>query len=189
MKINIDLPPWIKTQLTEGETVLFLGSGASLGAAHPENEDMPDGRRLRDLICDKFLGGDEKSTPLHMVAAFARDAAGPRFDRYLADLFKPYEPADFHKLIPAFRWKAIFTTNFDLVIEKAYDQNPDRLQNIKPIVSDYDDHLEEASKKRSVLYYKLHGCASQAQDSSLPLIIAPEQYASYKKNVKPYSIR
>src|ERR1039458_4235879 len=41
----------------------------------------------------------------------------------------PFEPADFHLFIPQFRWRAIATTNFDLIVERAYASASTRLQN------------------------------------------------------------
>ena len=88
---------------------------------------MPQGDHLRDLICDKFLGGKLKESPLNAVAAMAANEGGfSEFQRYIHDLFLPYEPADFHLLIPKFRWRAIGTTNFDLLVEKAYSKASQR---------------------------------------------------------------
>ena len=37
---------------------------------------------------------------------------------FIKDYFEDIEPSDFHKLIPTFTWRALFTTNYDLLIEK-----------------------------------------------------------------------
>ena len=117
-----EIAPSLIYAIREQRAVLFLGAGASFDAKHPKGERMPLGDRLRDLICDKFLGGALKDKSLTAVSAIAANEAGPlAFQRYIHDLFAPFEPADFHLLVPQFRWRAIATTNFDLIIERAYE--------------------------------------------------------------------
>src|SRR4051794_4930155 len=117
-----DLPPALVDAVKDQRAVLFLGAGASRDAVHPSGVHIPQGDRLRDLICDKFLGGTLKQRPLSAVSAMAANEAGlAAFQSYINDLFRPFEPASFHMLIPQFRWRAIATTNFDLIIERAYD--------------------------------------------------------------------
>lgn len=41
------------------------------------------------------------------------------FQLFIRDLLLPFEPAAFHDLIRKFRRRAITTTNFDLIIERA----------------------------------------------------------------------
>jgi hypothetical protein len=112
---------------------------AQVGATHPRGESIPQGERLRDLICDKFLGGELKHKPLTAVAAIAANEAGLlAFQKYIHDLFVAFEPADFHPLICQFRWRAIATTNLDLIVERAYAAARDRLQNLVKTVKDGD---------------------------------------------------
>jgi len=51
------------------------------------------------------------------------DFAGtsPRVQAYIRELLLPFEPAVFHFFIPRFRWRAIATTNFDLIHAKSID--------------------------------------------------------------------
>jgi hypothetical protein len=117
----VDIAPTLIDAIKEQRAVLFLGAGASQYAKHPKGDQIPQGDRLRDLICDKFLGGSLKLRPLNAVAAMAANEAGlAAFQKYIHDLFMPFEPVDFHLLIPRFRWRAIATTNFDLIVEKTY---------------------------------------------------------------------
>jgi hypothetical protein len=64
-----DIPSALIDAVKEQRAVLFLGAGASVGAKHPKSHLIPLGDRLRDLICDKFLGGALKHRPLSAVAA------------------------------------------------------------------------------------------------------------------------
>src|SRR5271165_1533786 len=118
---DISLSPSLINAVREQRAILFLGAGASIGAEVAGGENVPSGDRLRDKLCDQFLGGQLKDKPLVAVAAFAADEVGlVQMQRYIAELFGIFQPAEFHKLIPTFRWRAIATTNYDLIVERAY---------------------------------------------------------------------
>ena len=179
--LTLHPPLWTPSRNNEP---CFLGAGASHHAKHPKGDQIPEGDRLRDLICDKFLAGKLKQKPLNAVAAMAASEAGlSAFQKYIQDLFMPFEPADFHLLITQFRWRAIATTNFDLIVERAYAREPTRLQNLVKTVKDGDGlDTRLAREINPVAFYKLHGCIEFYTDLSVPLILGNEQYASYEAN-------
>jgi tetratricopeptide (TPR) repeat protein len=158
-----------------------LGAGASYGALHPAKRKIPLGSELGDRISDKFLGGQLKDRPLTAVAAMAAAEVGlNQFQKFIREEFIDFQPADFHLLIPTFRWRAIATTNFDLIIERAYDKSRGANQSVVKSWKDgdlFDTHMREASDP--VGLYKLHGCIDHYLDSESPLILSMEQYASY----------
>lgn len=180
----VDIPATLIDAIKEQRAILFLGAGASQNAKHPAGEQMPEGDDLRALICDKYLGGKLKQKPLPAVAAMAASEAGlSEFQSYIRELFLPFEPADFHLLIPKFRWRAIVTTNFDLVIEKTYEHAQTPLQNLVKTVKDGDNFDTRLHKVTDpVGFYKLHGCIEFYTDPDIPLILGNEQYASYETN-------
>jgi hypothetical protein len=179
-----DLPPALVEAVREQRAVLFLGSGASYDAVHPKGDRIPLGDTLRDLICDRFLGGGLKGKPLTAVSAMAASEAGlVQFQKYIRDLFDPFQPAPYHYMLPQFRWRAIATTNFDLIIERAYKAIPNALQKLVKSVKDGDlvDHRMNETLD-PVGLYKLHGCIDHYTDLSIPLILSTEQYASYEQH-------
>ncbi|MDE0158605.1 MAG: SIR2 family protein [Candidatus Dadabacteria bacterium] len=180
----IDIPASLKDAVKEQRAVLFLGAGASRNAKHPEGDQIPQGDSLRKLICQKFLGGELMQKPLNAVAAMAANEAGlAEFQSYISNLFMPFEPADFHFLIPKFRWRAIVTTNFDLIVERAYANSTNSRQNLIKTVKDGDRFDTRLNKESNpVGFYKLHGCIESHSDLEIPLILSNEQYASYRKN-------
>jgi hypothetical protein len=126
-----NLPPALVTAIQEQRAILFLGAGASFDAKHPKKLRIPLGDDLRDKICDQFLGGALKNRPLAAVAAMAGNEVGlTHFQKYIRDLFKDFGPSDTHMLIPTFRWRAIVTTNFDLIIERAYEKSRASIQHV-----------------------------------------------------------
>ncbi|WP_085700264.1 SIR2 family protein [Pseudomonas sp. B26(2017)] len=179
------LGAWMLEKIAKGKAILFLGAGAAFGARGPENESPLSGEGLRDKISDQFLGGDEKKKTLVQVSDYAKNEAGLlEVQQYIKKLFIPLQPAEFHKIIPTFRWHSIFTTNYDLIIERAYESSPARLQNIAPIIRDGDNFSEVISSLNDLPYFKLHGCINTINDPLLPLILASEEYAKYKNGRK-----
>ncbi|WP_426117722.1 SIR2 family protein [Pseudomonas sp. DSP3-2-2] len=176
---------WMLDKIAKGKAILFLGAGAAFGASGPGSERPLSGEGLRDKISDQFLGGDEKKKTLVQVADYAKNEAGLlEVQQYIKKLFHPLQPADFHKIIPTFRWHSIFTTNYDLIIERAYASSPSRQQNISPIIRDGDNFSEVIGSLNELPYFKLHGCLNTINDAQLPLILASEEYAKYKNGRK-----
>ena len=71
-----DIPQALISAVKEQRAVLFLGAGASRGAKHPNGDPIPQGDCLRNLICDKFLGGELKQKPLNVAAAITAGEVG-----------------------------------------------------------------------------------------------------------------
>lgn len=178
------IPESLIDAIREQRTVLFLGAGASQDAEHPEGKRIPQSGKLRDLICEKFLNKKLKKEPLNFVASLATNEVGlSEFQKYIRDLLLPFEPSSFHLLIPKFRWRAIVTTNLDLIVEKAYNSVEKSFQNLVKTVKDgdsFDKRLQDGV--HPVGFYKLHGCIDHFDDSDIPFVLGNEQYAGYKKN-------
>ena len=105
------------------------------------------------------------------------------FQEYIRELFQPFNPADFHFLIPKFRWRAIATTNFDLIIEKTYANVTDPLQNLVKIIKDGDNFDKRLNNQPNpVGFLKLHGCIEFCNDLEIPITLGNEQYGSHTKN-------
>ena len=179
-----NIPKSLIDAIKEQRTILFLGAGASLSAIHPDGNRIPQGDELRDIICDKFLNSALKNKPLNLVSGIAINEVGwIQFQDYIRDLFLSFEPANSHYLIPKFRWRSIATTNFDLIIEKAYIKSNKPLQNLVKTVKDgdkFDNRLHQVTNP--VGLYKLHGCIDHHNDSDIPFILSNQQFSSYEIN-------
>lgn len=178
------LPTTLIDAVREQRAILFLGSGASRGCSHPRNQQIPIGEKLRDILCDKYFAGKLKDKPLTAIAAMAAAEVGLiQLQKYVRGIFIDFGPADFHLLVPTFRWRAIATTNFDLIVERAYERSRGAVQTLVKTVKDgdlFDTRMNEMSDP--VGYYKLHGCIDFYTDETIPLILGQEQYASYATN-------
>lgn len=165
--------------------ILFLGAGASIGALHAKNAPIPKATELRDAICDKFLGGELKTKSLAAVAEIAANESSlPELQGFVAGIFLPFQPAPHHLLIPTFRWRAIATTNLDLILERAY-QKASKHQALVPFIKDteaFDTKLRATVD--GLEYIKLHGSIDHPNEVDAPFILGQEQYARYDTNRK-----
>lgn len=179
----VEIPKNLLESIKSKNAVLFLGAGAAKGAIHPKGESVPDGMKLRDLISDKFLSGHLKDRSLAEVAEYAVNETDlPAVQRFIRDTFVPYSAAPFHKIIPLFPWRAILTTNIDLIIEDAYEKSPKRAQDLVPIYKNSQKFDQEVrAKPNPVEYLKLHGSCDQFLDLEIPFILATEQYAKFSR--------
>lgn len=178
------LPSSLLSAVESQCAVLFLGAAASFGSQHPKGAKIPGGADLRDAISDRFLGGEEKTKPLATVAELAiNEASLTSLQQFVREIFLGFKPADFHCLIPRFRWHGIATTNYDLIIERAYDPNNNPLQELVPFVKN-GQAVETQMKKAvdGVQYLKLHGCIDHYIDNEIPLVLSREQYSRYSIN-------
>src|ERR1043165_4126333 len=179
----MEIPNLLVEQIRDGQVVLFLGAGASIGALHKDNKKPPVGQQLADLIADKFLSPAFHNHPLAQVAELAISEADLfTVQEYIASLFEGFYPNTFHKIIPRFVWKAIATTNYDLIVERAYDEDTEALQHMVVFKKNGEKIEKRLSGDSDVVYMKLHGSITDVNDRELPLILTPEQYISYKKN-------
>lgn len=161
--------------LREQRVALFLGAGASRGASDDEGKDIPDARALGEAIADAFLDGHYRTSDFRTIYDFACSHKGGRqVQEFVYNTLRTFQPAAHHLLIPTFRWRAIFTTNYDLVIERAYNAQKDAVQTIKAFASD-DDAKQYVGSDEDLTYLKLHGCITQYKNVEPPLIASTEQ--------------
>lgn len=176
------LSPYIHGQIVAGQAVLFLGAGASIHAQGKNGSHGLSSNALRDKLSEKFLGNESKTKPLNYVAERSTSIAGvANVHRFLKELFADLQPTSGHKLIPSLRWKGIVSTNYDLLVERAFERSDNTHQSLERIIWDRDD-FSCLSKNEVVPYLKIHGCINRLNDPELPLVISSHDYYKFKTN-------
>ena len=179
----MEIPNNLIESVREGKVVLFLGAGASIGAKSTDGNKPPSAAELSNLLSTRFLGGEDAEQQLSIVAEYAINETDLiTVQTYLRDVFLEFQPSDFHKLIPTFKWAGIATTNYDLIIERAYAATQSRIQEIVPFLSNSERIDHKLRNENAVPYIKLHGCISKFDDLNLPLILTIDQYITHRKN-------
>ncbi|SCY04476.1 SIR2-like domain-containing protein [Nonlabens sp. Hel1_33_55] len=180
---NTTIPKALLDQIKEGKCVLFLGAGASFDAKHPDGENPPSGQQLSDLIALKFLGKEYLGSDLQYVSELAISETDlGTVQKFIADIFKKFTPGKHHLRLPLYNWHSIFTTNYDLIIESAYDKVPSRQQVLATFIKNGEKVQDKMSITNSVMYSKLHGSITDLNDIELPLILTADQYIDHRKN-------
>ena len=174
------IPEILLGQVRRGQVVLFFGAGATKGALTSDGHEPPLGDELRNRIAERFLGGTYTSETLAWVSELAISNTDLfTVQDYVADQFRDLQPANFHRLTPTFTWRGLATTNYDRVIEAAYESTAKPIQTIVSFVSNKDRVDEKLRDRSSVALLKLHGCITRTHDETLPLILTPDQYLTY----------
>lgn len=184
--MTIDLPDALVAAVVQQNAVLFLGAGASYGATHPDGASIPSADKLRDMLSDRFIGGKLKNRTLaHVSEMCISETDLVTVQTFVRDCFLPFEPGAHHLLIPKFFWHAIATTNYDLIVERAYASLSSSMQQPTIFVKDHQQFDTELKSKRFGLpYLKLHGCIDRIEDREIPLILSKEQLIRYSENRK-----
>lgn len=173
-------PRELISAIQEGRAALFLGAGASRGALHPSGDPMPDGRALAVALAEAFLGTDYTDLDFRTAYDLCCSMRDVRtVQRRVFEILNPFQPADFHELIPKFSWAGIATTNYDQIIERAYKRASERVQTLVPNLKDGDGAADSIGDK-GLLYVKLHGCITKYQEVDPPFIASTEQLISYR---------
>lgn len=138
---------------------------------------MPLGSDLRDMLCNKFLKGECKERSLEEVANYVvNDFGRANLEIFIRDCVKDFKPGPGHLLLPSFRWAAVYSTNYDRLIERAYDSK-DRRQTLVPFAYDHAAMDREIKAAVDPLpLYKLHGCIDRLHDKSAPLVLTTDTF-------------
>jgi hypothetical protein len=184
-QLAVQVPNLLAEAVKSKRAILFLGAGASKEAKNAAGNTPPDADQLRDFLADRFFGQPMKSRDVMAVAEMAIASSGGASLVYEAvrQAFDGFQPSTAHKHLTAFSWRMIATTNYDLLIERAYSSSPQRLQSLVRFVKD-DEPVEEKllAVVNPVQYLKLHGCLDFIHDKDIPLVLSREQYATYAQN-------
>ena len=172
------IPHHLIEQIKAGNVVLFLGAGSSFGAKNGNKETLPSGQNLSKKLAEKFLGNDIEGDLSYISELCISESSLFEVQQFIASIFKDFLPNSHHLKIPKFVWKAIFTTNYDLIIEKAYQQNKSRFQELVS-VSKNTPTTQIFYKENVLPYYKIHGCLNDINDLDAPLILTPDQFANF----------
>ncbi len=98
-------------------TALFLGAGASMASGAPSGKELAR-KLIGALDPDSGLPGE-----LMDIASVLELRRGrPELIEALRGLLQPLRPAGGMEALPAFDWSAIYTTNYDYLVERSYER-------------------------------------------------------------------
>ena len=168
----------LATQVVPEQTILFFGSGSSLPSK------APSVRQLIDAISRDFgLPADGYALPEISGLAEERSRSRAKLIACLRKLFVNLQPTGGLLNLPLYSWRALFTTNYDVLIEDVYAR---RDRDIKVVSSDYDFGLDPSPAIPKL--FKLHGTIDKdvADGSNSRMILTEADYdrtQQYRENL------
>lgn len=149
------MPIGLKNALESGDCVLFLGAGIASHMVTPDGKVAPDGATLSQELA-KHFGVDTTTTDLAKIAQVVEVRQGrPALDDFVRKRLANLQPDDNLRWLLARRWQAIFTTNYDSCIERAYELNDKPHQNPVSIAATHE--VLPFDQRIDVPIFHLHG--------------------------------
>jgi hypothetical protein len=176
------IPFNLQQSIETGNAVLFIGAGMGYNMLDLDGNSIPDAYNLAKKIADYFsVPITDSSYDLARISQYVVSKYHGRDELmvFLKSCLTNAYPDEFMSWIPTIRWKAIFTTNYDDTIEKAYDYCKSPVQEYLTIthVSGFKDYNEATQ----VPIIHLHGSLFT---ESPDIIITLQDYARFNDNRK-----
>src|ERR1700689_5316127 len=171
--------------LVERSAVLFLGAGINAGIQNRDGERCPLGQDLSNWICRDLLDSPETKVGLDEAVEMARYRLGVKpVNDYIYTKLESFDPSVAHLALVSLPWDVIFTTNFDMLVEKAATSGTVKIAGSLKTVLTSSVSLT-AFRESDILYYKLHGTVDLANSSDGRLILTKSDYRFYDEYKKP----
>jgi len=170
-----DYMEFIFQKIYEGKVVLFLGAGASVTSGGPVSSELVKRLHIKFEKVNKEIADlNELCEAIEFTEIYGRKEVY----NYLQEIFINLKPSESHKILSKYDWLAIFTTNYDTIIEQAFREEG-RLKPPKVIRSS-DDNFNPFN--RDVCHIvKLNGCASRNFDERGNMAITTMDIEKAKK--------
>ena len=163
-------------KINTGNVALFVGAGCSISAGLPDGKKLTNSLKLHFPDCNQDIQDfmdvcqDIEETPPYDSTQLND------FVKQELDLF---ELTEAHKSLTKYPWSAIFTTNFDNVLETAYNTSKDRHKSCYPISNE--SPSVNVSDKTKLFLFKLMGTIDSHEPSSAMVLTRSEYHNSIVK--------
>lgn len=173
-----DLPLGLRHALEAGECVLFIGAGIGAHLLDTDGSSAPTAAMLAEELVDTFGIDTTEVSDLTKIATIVELRKGrPELEGYLSKRLNGLQPDETLKWLFTRRWKAIYTTNYDMGIERAYELIPNPPQ--KPIAITATSDLVAHDTRFEVPIIHLHGTLYGEKKPNI--VITQEDYATFRE--------
>lgn len=133
------------------------------------------------------MNGEEKELDLSSVFDIVVDEHElSAVQDYIKALYWGYEPSEFQLKIAKYNWTSIYSTNFNLIVERIYSTSTKKKQRLVPIYKVSDRYDSLVKPPEDLAYIKLHGCITKITHNDSQLLVSPDQYINHKKKDQFY---
>ncbi len=168
----------ISAEIKKGRAVLFLGAGASMPAGGPSTAE------LVQLLKDNFHRCSNSSDDLLDLCQEIVDTPGydlQQLEEVVTKRLATCKATDEHKLIPNYPWSTIFTTNYDDLVEQAYNNMN---MTLHPVFQD--EFSVNPFDKSRVFLFKLLGSITAPQQKNGKMVLTRSQYNALPRRRKKF---
>lgn len=174
-----NLPLALRKALEAGDCVLFVGAGIGYNVRDKKGELAPDGAELARRLASHFGVDTEGNFDLARTAEIVELRTGRKeLETFLRDQLTDLEPDDSVRWLTNVRWRAIFTTNYDFVLERAYQLAAKPPQ--KPVSFSITPELKQIDPRFDVPIYHLHG--TFFSQSKPQIVITQSDYVTFRES-------
>jgi hypothetical protein len=118
----IDIPLGLRRALESGDCVLFIGAGIGGHLIDKQGNKAPNAINLAKEMAASFGIDTRGKYDLAKLAKVVELRKGrPELITFLNKRLSNLEPDEYLKWLFTLRWRAIFTTNYDRGIQRAYE--------------------------------------------------------------------
>ena len=157
---------------------LSRGAGIGCDQFDSNGNPLPDGLELARELAKRFdIDTADSSADLAKISEVVEYRVGrPELDAFIKERLADASPDEHVQWMTTMRWRAIFTTNYDLGILRAYELNPDPPQD--PVAISVASELAYCDTRIEVPVYFLHGNIAGPE---LHLIVTQDDYVRFRE--------
>jgi len=172
------MPPFFENlskAVSNREAVLFVGSGMS------REGGLPSAKRLTETLAKEIRHELEPATNLARMAQYVQNEPG--FGRgwlvdFLIEKLSSGNVATSHRLVPRFPWAAVYTTNYDTLLEEGYRAEVGTYRKVL-----YSSALRNIHAGTTPIV-KIHGCIEYGDGPDVRLIVTEDDYTEFEQHRK-----
>lgn len=173
-----DLPMGLATALADGNCVLFAGAGIGHNT-RTQKAATGSGADLRDMLAERFALSVDPTDDLAIVSQVIEIRHGrEKLINAIEELLTGLEPDDDLRWLMSVPWKAIFTTNYDSVLERCYELDPSPTQ--VPVLMGANSEIATWQPPFEVPLIHLHGSLGTAAAKDA-ILVTQSDYSKFRE--------
>ncbi len=168
----MEIPESLLARILSRKCVLFLGAGATISSGGALGKDL--GKYIYDSLGD--TGVEYRDKLATYTQLLVNKGYRKEIEETVRKRFKDLTPSKEFECLANIPWKAIYTTNYDDLVEKAYKK-----QKFYHCVVNTVNHISSGYSNIDIQYYKINGDINTQYVEDYPLVITMNDLKDTKK--------
>lgn len=177
--MSIDgFPLALQQAIESGDCILFVGAGIGANLIDASGKSAPMARDLAQEMAEHFGIETDGNHSLASIAEVVEiQHKRPNLISFVRRRLSGLQPDESVKWLATQRWKAIYTTNYDQCIEKAYELTSSPPQN--PVVISYNSEIVPYNVSVQVPIVHIHGTLFGVEEPDI--VITESDYLRFRE--------